>query len=425
VGENRLGSEVSTTDSVSRIRYYPLVSSTYFVEGIASVLTSGFLPVYLFIFVGLDAVSVALYSAIAFIPWLFKPIWGFISDKYSIKLFGRDLRRRPYIALGSVLNFALLPFLVIIDPFNGGLYVTVWFFQNLGWSMLDTCVDALSVENETTRRNLLSMFLWIGSYLGTLFAGFGIGALLMSGNFLTGFVVGALVSIITLFFVAFAPEKDVSVERHVTMDDIKDFFNKENLKDLFTNQRFVIWGLIFAAFYNIDAGMTDFFFEPWMIDKFGATIYQVGAFIAVTNVFAIGGAVVGWVLGEKIKQIGQKKVLSIALVCYAVGYALSASVVTLNELYYVWVFVFLAVGFGRVAQISIFMDITKPKVAGVMFAIYMAFLNIGTFVGRGLAGLVVPALGMEGTFFLVAFFMLLLIIPVNMIDTEKARSMYL
>lgn len=416
---------LDSNESISRIRYYPLVSSTYFVEGIASILTSAFLPVYLIVFVGLDVVTVAVYSTIAFIPWLGKPIWGFVSDKYSITLFGRNLRRRPYIVLGSVLNFALLPLLVIIDPLNGLLYVTVWFFQNLGWSMLDTCVDALSVENETTKRNLLSMVLWIGSYLGTLFAGFVIGSILMAGNFVSGFIIGALVSTITILFVVFAPEREVDKAQSVTSDDIKEFFSKDNLKDIFSNQRFVIWGLIFAAFYNIDSGLTDFFFEPWMVQKFGATIYQVGAFAAVTSIFAIIGAVVGWLFGEKIRQVGQKKVISFALLCFALGYALTAFVNTLTELYYVWVFIFLAVGFGRVAQIAIFMDITKPKIAGVMFAFYMAFLNIGTFIGRGLAGVVVPALGMEGTFFLVALFMLLLIIPVNLIDTEAARQIYL
>jgi len=413
------------SEDISRIRYYPLVSGTYFVEGIASILTSAFLPIYLVVFMGLDVVTVAIYSTVAFIPWLAKPIWGFISDKYSFTLFGRNLRRRPYIVVGSVLNFALLPFLVIIDPLNGLLYVAVWFFQNLGWSMLDTCVDALSVENETTKRNLLSMVLWIGSYLGTLFAGFVIGSILMAGGFVTGFVIGALVSTITILFVIFAPEKEVSKAESVTTDDIKEFFNKDNLKDIFSNQRFVIWGLIFAAFYNIDSGITDFFFEPWMVQKFGSTVYQVGAFTAVTSIFAIVGAIVGWLLGDKIRQVGQKKVLSVALLCFAVGYALTALVTTLTELYYVWVFVFLAVGFGRVAQIAIFMDITKPKIAGIMFAIYMAFLNIGTFVGRGLAAVVVPSLGMEGTFFLVALFMLVLIIPVNLIDTVKAREIYL
>ncbi|WP_287588886.1 MFS transporter, partial [Candidatus Borrarchaeum sp.] len=229
----------------------------------------------------------------------------------------------------------------------------------------------------------------------------------------------------TLLFVIFAPEKEVSKAESVTTDDIKDFFSKDNLKDIFSNQRFVIWGLIFAAFYNIDSGMTDFFFEPWMVMKFGATVYQVGAFTAVTSIFAIVGAIIGWLLGEKIQQFGQKKVLSVALLCFAAGYVLTALVTTLTELYYVWVFIFLAVGFGRVAQIAIFMDITKPKIAGIMFALYMAFLNIGTFVGRGLAGVVVPSLGMEGTFFLVATFMLVLIIPVNLIDTEKAREIYL
>jgi MFS family permease len=171
--------------------------------------------------------------------------------------------------------------------------------------------------------------------------------------------------------------------------------------------------------------MTDFFFEPWMITKFGATIYDVGAFTAVTSIFAIVGAIVGWLFGDKIRQVGHKKVLSLALLCFAIGYTLSSFVSTLVELYYVWVFLFLAVGFGRVALIAVFMDITSPRIAGVMFALYMAFLNIGTLIGRGLAGVVVPALGMEGTFFLVALFMVLLIIPANLINTEKAREFYL
>ena len=112
----------------------------------------------------------------------------------------------------------------------------------------------------------------------------------------------------------------------VTTDDIKEFFSKDNLKELFSNQRFVIWGLIFAAFYNIDSGITDFFFEPWMVSKFGATVFQVGAFTAVTSIFAIVGAIIGWLLGDKIKQVGQKKVLTVALICFAAGYALTSLV---------------------------------------------------------------------------------------------------
>lgn len=68
-------------------------------QGLLDLLT---LPIFYFYkdLLGVNAAEISFYIAVAMLPWIIKPIFGFVSDQYP--LFG--YRRRSYLILGTLME---------------------------------------------------------------------------------------------------------------------------------------------------------------------------------------------------------------------------------------------------------------------------------------------------------------------------------
>jgi MFS family permease len=92
---------------------------------------------------GLSAGQVATFFSIAVIPWLFKPVYGLLSD--FVPVFG--YRRKSYFIGGSALaSLAALAVVAVGDPAYWPLAV-LFTLMGFGLAFTDVITDAVMVEN--------------------------------------------------------------------------------------------------------------------------------------------------------------------------------------------------------------------------------------------------------------------------------------
>jgi MFS family permease len=120
---------------------YILSALIYFNQGIGSLVSQ---PLFYFLkeHLGISIPMIMCLSSIANIPWLIKPLWGYLNDRFV--LFGR--RRTSYIILSSIISvFALL--CLGLSPFIS-IYVLAGFMllESLGGAIKDVAIDGLTVE---------------------------------------------------------------------------------------------------------------------------------------------------------------------------------------------------------------------------------------------------------------------------------------
>jgi folate/biopterin transporter len=146
----------------------------YFVQGIlglARLAVSFFLKDEL----GLSPAQVSALMGIAALPWMVKPLFGFISD--GLPLFG--YRRRPYLVLSGLLGTAAWLALATVVHSTWGATIAIS-LSSLSVAMSDVIVDSLVVERARSESvkdaGSLQALTWgasaVGGLLTAYFSGF-------------------------------------------------------------------------------------------------------------------------------------------------------------------------------------------------------------------------------------------------------------
>jgi folate/biopterin transporter len=205
------------------------ILTVYFVQGIlglARLAVSFFLKDDL----SLSPAEVAALTGIASLPWIIKPLFGFMSD--GLPLFG--YRRRPYLILSGFLGtLAWIALATIVD--NGWLATAVLLFTSLSVAIGDVIVDSLVVERareeSIAASGSLQSLCWGSSALGGLLTAYLSGWLLQHFSANTIFLITAtfplLVSAVAW---AIAEEKIVREER----ESPQEYVVKEQAKQLWS-----------------------------------------------------------------------------------------------------------------------------------------------------------------------------------------------
>jgi len=148
----------------------------YFVQGIlglARLAVSFFLKDEL----GLTPAQMSALLGVAAIPWMIKPLFGFLSD--GLPIFG--YRRRPYLILsGFVGSLAWIAMATVVhSPWAAGLAIAL---SSLAIAVSDVIVDSLVVERARTESisdaGSLQALCWGTSALGGLITAYFSGSLL-------------------------------------------------------------------------------------------------------------------------------------------------------------------------------------------------------------------------------------------------------
>ena len=152
------------------------ILTVYFVQGIlglARLAVSFFLKDDL----GLTPAEVAALTGITALPWIIKPVFGFISD--GLPIFG--YRRRPYLILSGFLGCAswLALATLVDDAFTATLVIL---FTSFSVAISDVIVDSLIVERareeSLSQSGSLQSLSWGASALGGLLTAYFSGLLL-------------------------------------------------------------------------------------------------------------------------------------------------------------------------------------------------------------------------------------------------------
>ncbi|MEH1778597.1 MAG: folate/biopterin family MFS transporter [Nostoc sp.] len=152
------------------------ILTVYFVQGIlglSRLAVSFFLKDELL----LSPVQVSALLGIVFLPWMIKPVFGFISD--GLPIFG--YRRRPYLILSGILGTASWVSLATIVHTSWAATLTIA-LSSLSVALSDVIVDSLVVErargeSQATAGSLQSLC-WGASAIGGLITAYFSGLLL-------------------------------------------------------------------------------------------------------------------------------------------------------------------------------------------------------------------------------------------------------
>ncbi|WP_039895397.1 folate/biopterin family MFS transporter [Lyngbya sp. PCC 8106] len=189
----------------------------YFVQGIlglARLAVSFFLKDDL----GMTPAEVSAMLGIVVLPWVIKPLFGFLSD--GLPLFG--YRRRPYLILSGFLGaIAWIAMATVVDsPLTATLVITL---SSLSVAISDVIVDSLVVER--ARKESLSD---VGSLQSLCWGSSALGGLITA--YLSGFLL-EIVTVKTVFLItASFPLIVCGVAWLITEEKVGDRSNLETVK---------------------------------------------------------------------------------------------------------------------------------------------------------------------------------------------------
>lgn len=161
----------------------------YFVQGIVG-LSRLAVSFFLKDELGLTPAEVSALLGIVALPWMIKPIFGFISD--GLPIFG--YRRRPYLILSGLLGVAswLTMATVVHTAWAATLAISL---GSLSVAVSDVIVDSLVVERardeSVSRAGALQSLCWGASSVGGLFTAYFSGSLIQQFDTRTVFAITA------------------------------------------------------------------------------------------------------------------------------------------------------------------------------------------------------------------------------------------
>ncbi|MEH2056196.1 MAG: folate/biopterin family MFS transporter [Nostoc sp.] len=199
------------------------ILTVYFVQGIlglSRLAVSFFLKDELL----LSPVQVSALLGIVFLPWMIKPVFGFISD--GLPIFG--YRRRPYLILSGILGCASWVSLATIVHTSWAATLAIA-FGSLSVAMSDVIVDSLVVERargeSQAKAGSLQSLCWGASAIGGLITAYFSGLLLQYFTTRTVFGITALFPLIVsgvAWLIAESPvSKDAEDSNHTNPLPIK------------------------------------------------------------------------------------------------------------------------------------------------------------------------------------------------------------
>ncbi|KAI3910783.1 hypothetical protein MKW98_030591 [Papaver atlanticum] len=184
------------------------VSMVYFVQGVLG-LSRLAVSFYLKDDLHLDPAETAVVTGVSALPWLIKPLYGFISD--SVPLFG--YRRRSYLVLSGLLgalSWSLMASLV--DDKYGAAFCIL--LGSLSVAFSDVVVDSMVVErargeSQSTSGSLQSLC-WGSSAFGGIVSAYFSGSLVDAYGVRFVFGITALLPLITSAVAVVVKEKPTS-----------------------------------------------------------------------------------------------------------------------------------------------------------------------------------------------------------------------
>ena len=377
----------------SKTLRFSFFASIYFAEGIVLGYFASLNALYL-LGSGLDMAKVGIFSSIALIPFVLKIFFGMLSDRFNFFGLGH---RKPYIAMGLVVQFVCLLIVAHINPGeNYWGFVGLAFILQLGMAFFDTCADGLALDiTPLSEKGTLQGFMVGGRAVGVIVAASIAGFIAEKLNWPTVFYFLAVLTLVPFILL---------------------FFIKENVRH--PGERFN-WAA-FGAFKNSQVlaaagvGLVIFLVvvganqivNPSFSTQMNINLSTAGL---ITTVWGIGCVVGGLLGGFLMDHTSDKTAIWISVLTVAPTMVLLALVTALPIAFVAAIIFGATYGLSQAVYFALAMKYTEPSIAASMFAILMAVTNIGQGIGLALSGVLAKSAGYPITFIVFGALMFLVL----------------
>lgn len=393
---------------------YLTYGSLYFTQGTIQGFFAALNALYL-LDNGLQMTDVGIFGFIALLPFVIKIGLGILSDR--VNLFGMG-HRKPYIFIGLAVQFLCLIAAPFINPgTNFWGYVALAFTLQLGMALYDTCTDGLALDTTPLEEHgTIQGFMVGGRAVGAIIAASIVGFLAENVSWLSVFWVLGALTLVPLPFMFFVREDKREVEKRFDWRAFKAF-----------NKTTYLAGTLGMLMFIIILGANQMV-NPFLEQQFGISLSAAGMITSLWSAGIVGGSFVG---GWLLQRYPPKRALVIGVLM------LSASLLTLAFLIApqfglplaISMVVLFGIAYGvyQTEYFAVAMRFVDPRIAASMFAILMAFTNIGQGIGMYLSGTLADLAGFSHTFLILIGINLLILPLINLVfkgnsTTSKAEG---
>jgi len=394
-----------------KVSRYSMFALLYFTQGtILSYFTS--LNALYFLSRGVSMSRVGIFATIALLPFVLKIFLGILSDRVNLFNFGH---RKPYILLGLAVQFACLVIVPFLDP--NSMYwgfVALAFILQMGMALYDTCTDGLALDTVPDKeRGLIQGLMVGGRAVGVIVTASVVGLLAEKASWYAVFWLLAVLTLLPLPFVLRIHESERPANQRFNWKAFAAFKS-------WTIAGVVVIGLIS---FLVIVGANQLI-NPYFEQVLGISLSTAGF---ITTVWGIGVVIGGLGGGRLSDRIGWRNavLLSLALSTLALlVLAFGVSQKTPLALAFMFAILF-GIGYGtyQAVYFALAMRFTVASIAASMFAVLMAFTNVGQGIGLSLGGLLADKINYGPTMLVFALINLLVIPVLFLLKTrEKAGS---
>ena len=368
-----------------------LFASLYFTQGTILGYFSSLNALYL-LDNGLTMTDVGIFSAIALIPFVLKIFLGMLSDR--VNLFGRG-HRIPYILIGLAVQLICLLAVPMLNPARQyWLFVALAFLLQLGMAFYDTCTDGLALDTTPVdEQGQIQAFMVGGRAVGTIVAASLVGLLAQHVSWSAVFWSLALLTLLPLPFVLLVREPERKSEERF---DWKAFA-------AFKRWPVIAVGLAGLVVFLVIVGAQQQV-NPFLTEELGVSLSQIGM---ITSLWGVGIVLGSMIASALMKKLPVKKAFLLMVASITVSLAALSIFVRARfglELAIGLVILYgIAYGLGQTITFALCMRVVDSRIAASMFAILMAFTNVGQGIGLALSGALADAAGFRVTLLVFAF----------------------
>ncbi|MDF1519366.1 MAG: MFS transporter [Brevefilum sp.] len=390
----------------NKILRYLTFGSLYFTQGTIMGFFAALNALYL-LDNGLQMTDVGIFGFIALLPFVLKIGLGILSDRVNLLGLGH---RKPYIFIGLLVQFLCLVAAPFINPgthFWG--YVAISFTLQLGMALYDTCTDGLALDTTPVEeQGTIQGFMVGGRAVGSIAAATIVGFLAENVSWLSVFWGLAALTLIPVPFMFFVHEKQKDVEKRFDWSAFKAF-----------DKRTLLAGLMGLLMFVIILGANQMI-NPYLEAQFGISLSEAGMITSVWSLGIVGGSFLG---GWLMKKYPPKKALVIGVILLSLS--LSTLAFLLTPQYGLVLGIFLVILFGvtygtyQTQYFAAAMRFVDPRIAASMYAILMAFTNIGQGIGMYLSGTLADLTGFSTTFMILIGLNLLILPLISLVFTKR------
>ena len=356
----------------------------------------------------LSPFQLTIITCITAIPWIIKPLYGFISDSYP--LFG--YKRKSYLILSSLLGsvswviMANFVSLINIGQMEGGIITLIYsvYFVTLsfiGLCVSDVLVDAIGVSKlqEKNNKSSIQTMFWVSSSLGGIISSYFSGYLLQKHGIAFVFYLSAVIPLITAVISVFIKEPLNYKIQYMRVDIIQ--LLKMKIKKILNtlSQKTILYPLLFLMLLNAmpKIGTTLFYFE---VNKLGFQPEFFGKIGLASSISSLLGIVL---YNQKLKSSSPCTILKWTCIIGTVLGMLPLILVThINKLIGIpdtWFAIIDDIVLSMFSQIIMMpilvlaAQICPPGVEGMLYATITSANHFSNNIGKLLGGVLTNMLG--------------------------------